>query len=681
MAISSVQLDTTISHETYGSILEVGIKDRKAKLEEVISLKHPEPIFVEVLTNRKLSVDTVVEKTSLDSVAVLEQDTEKDEVRIQDQTYHETIGGTNDFITCKNKPCSYVVYESYGIGPGQHEVVVRLFVKDQISYVGIKEVIGYTSCKVIEEKTGTSLLLYLVNDRSSIRTACGTGINIFYGSNITGCSQLQNSYQTKKTYQDSLLGQEEVVRKAEDMNSSDAIFELGRAYQYGYGVDIDSNKAVKQYMLAATLGNPLAQHTLGMLYDESTLVPLNTLEALKWYTKAYSQGYDAARSNLFQLYDHSPYQDFFYQRLHILLECICSLGPHDFRRPHIASYNYHCACQRLGYWYYQQLDFRRAWKYFSKSISKSSIFSEPSVLESKYISSDHKNEILNTLQMQIELVDSLDGKVLCYLGKGYYWGVFKKPMENKFLGSEKVKNKTNTILKQDYPKAFFFLEKAAKKGNTQAQYYVGTMYHHGYGVETDFGKAQEWYDKASTDTQEYALKVGMVYHCDGEFQDFSKALRIYEEAGVNHAGLVIGMLYQYGTGVEKNYKKAKKYFKKKNGGLLQSFYLGVLYYDGPDDIQDYKRAFRFFQKEIEHRLNDDCRSIFARCKNDSEHVKTGENYSFTLETRSVFQGEAYYYLGIMYKNGQGTAQNELEAKKCFFKAIEYGNKQAKQYIE
>jgi hypothetical protein len=72
--------------------------------------------------------------------------------------------------------------------------------------------------------------------------------------------------------------------------------------------------------------------------------------------------------------------------------------------------------------------------------------------------------------------------------------------------------------------------------------------------------------------------------------------------------------------------------------------------------------------------------ILGRLKNDSEHKTLNQEYSFTLEPEGVFQGEAYYYLGIMYTKGQGISQNKREAKKCFLKAVEHGNEQAKQYI-
>ena len=36
----------------------------------------------------------------------------------------------------------------------------------------------------------------------------------------------------------------------------------------------------------------------------------------------------------------------------------------------------------------------------------------------------------------------------------------------------------------------------------EAQYLLGNMYHHGYGVKKDLKKAKEWYEKAAKDTYE-----------------------------------------------------------------------------------------------------------------------------------------------------------------------------------
>jgi TPR repeat protein len=168
------------------------------------------------------------------------------------------------------------------------------------------------------------------------------------------------------------------------------------------------------------------------------------------------------------------------------------------------------------------------------------------------------------------------------------------------------------------------------------------MYHHGYGVEVDFRIARELYDEAATVDREYAYKVGMVYHCDGELQDISKAVKCYEKAGSDSAAKELGILFLYGTGVEKVFKKAIECFKKPGHIPVKSFYLGKAYYNGPDGFQDYNKAFQLFQsvKEWYWRQHSQSWSIFARYKNNPESSTTKEKYSFTMEPIGVFQGVA-----------------------------------------
>jgi TPR repeat protein len=214
------------------------------------------------------------------------------------------------------------------------------------------------------------------------------------------------------------------------------------------------------------------------------------------------------------------------------------------------------------------------------------------------------------------------------------------------------------------------------------------MYHYGYGVEVDFNMAQELYDKVATGNGEYAYKIAKVYHCDGELQDISKAVECYEKAeSVNpfimSSGYTIklGILYLYGAGVEKDFKKAIEYFEKPGHIPFRYFYLGEAYYNGPDGIQDYNKAFQLFQNVGKWSGIIQSKTIFARYKNNPESsTDKEEKHSFAIEPRSVFLGETCYYLGIMYTKGQGTPQNEREAKTCFLRAVEYGSEKAKQYL-
>lgn len=64
----------------------------------------------------------------------------------------------------------------------------------------------------------------------------------------------------------------------------------------------------------------------------------------------------------------------------------------------------------------------------------------------------------------------------------------------------------------DYPAAIAELEPLAEQGNARAQYFIGTLYHYGYGMPRDPSKAAEWFQRAAVQghTQSQYL-LGLAY--------------------------------------------------------------------------------------------------------------------------------------------------------------------------
>jgi TPR repeat protein len=317
------------------------------------------------------------------------------------------------------------------------------------------------------------------------------------------------------------------------------------------------------------------------------------------------------------MYEDTPYENFFDGKLYKILLLICSTGVpnNDFSQP--TDYNYHVACTRVGYWYYQHGDSKLAWELFSGRLKNRMITESEEVIKFKYLNLKPKDidDILDNLQAQMELSEGLDDYVLYILGKSYYEGVSeeepvkkvkRRVEEHGSCGNEGLKTRANVIIKQDYSKVLYFLEKSAEKGNCDAQYHLGRMYHHGFGVKVDLGRAGELYDKAATGNEKYANKIGMVYHCEGELHDISKAVECYGKSGkYADRNNVSGLRYLFGTGVEKDYKKAIECFKRYVDTTTTYLYLGFAYYNGPDGIHDYFRAFQLFQRAVELKPDDE----------------------------------------------------------------------------
>ena len=96
---------------------------------------------------------------------------------------------------------------------------------------------------------------------------------------------------------------------------------------------------------------------------------------------------------------------------------------------------------------------------------------------------------------------------------------------------------------------------AAKQEYARAQYNLGVMYHQGEGVEQDYSKARDWYEKAAKQGDANAqYNLGAMYHQgQGVKQDYSKAREWYEKAakqGDAEAQCNLGAMYEFGMGVE-----------------------------------------------------------------------------------------------------------------------------------
>ena len=62
-------------------------------------------------------------------------------------------------------------------------------------------------------------------------------------------------------------------------------------------------------------------------------------------------------------------------------------------------------------------------------------------------------------------------------------------------------------VEKDYHKAIELYQKAVNQGNAAAQNNLGFMYERGYGVEIDYHKAVEWYQKSAEQGDEDAKKA------------------------------------------------------------------------------------------------------------------------------------------------------------------------------
>ncbi|MBN2590024.1 MAG: protein kinase [Sedimentisphaerales bacterium] len=105
----------------------------------------------------------------------------------------------------------------------------------------------------------------------------------------------------------------------------------------------------------------------------------------------------------------------------------------------------------------------------------------------------------------------------------------------------------------------------ANSGNLDAMFLLGSAYQDGLGINKDYHRAIEWYNKAIEVGDSSAMNnLGCMYH-DGEGveQDYQKAIELYNKAIEGGSSIAIwnlGLLYEYGEGVKKDEHKATELY-------------------------------------------------------------------------------------------------------------------------
>lgn len=87
-------------------------------------------------------------------------------------------------------------------------------------------------------------------------------------------------------------------RDAAEQGNAAAQRAFGWCCEFGKGVTLSFDDAVKWYRKSAEQGNVLAQISLGNLYREGKGVPLDYRRCVAWYRKAAAQGHADAQCNL-----------------------------------------------------------------------------------------------------------------------------------------------------------------------------------------------------------------------------------------------------------------------------------------------------------------------------------------------------------------------------------------------
>lgn len=173
------------------------------------------------------------------------------------------------------------------------------------------------------------------------------------------------------------------------------------------------------------------------------------------------------------------------------------------------------------------------------------------------------------------------------------------------------------------------------------------------------------------------LERGKQYY---EWRDYARALPLLQQAakeGYGEACYLLGNMYYYGNGTEKNYTIAMRMYQRglEFGYHLGNMELGIMYENGDGCTKDPGKAFAYYSKS---RLAGEKLGMYqvARCcyhgigiKENNEQAyalfsSLYQDYGFRKEYEWAWQWSCMY-LGFCYQYGYGTEIDLEKAVECY----------------
>jgi len=178
-------------------------------------------------------------------------------------------------------------------------------------------------------------------------------------------------------------------------------------------------------------------------------------------------------------------------------------------------------------------------------------------------------------------------------------------------------------------------------------------------------------------TQDY--DAGRSAYINGDYPQAYEILLPLAEAGNAEAQKIIGIMYDYGQGVEKDKRAALDWFIRsaEQGQPAVQYQVGAKYFRGDGIQQDYGEAARWWEKaaaggQVDAQFN--LGLMYYR----GLHVPRDHKRAAELFQAAAEQGHSYsqFSLAVMYSYGQGVQKDHHKALEWFTKSADQGVAQA-----
>jgi hypothetical protein len=182
-------------------------------------------------------------------------------------------------------------------------------------------------------------------------------------------------------------------------------------------------------------------------------------------------------------------------------------------------------------------------------------------------------------------------------------------------------------------------------------------------------------------------KLGLLYDTGlGVPKDYAQAAKWYEDAAVQgnvNAQFLLGALYAHGEGVPQDYAKARRWYEKAaaQGDAQAQQNLGALYFNGHGVPQDYGQARHWWEKAAAQgyaNSQNNLGELYGKGQGVQQNYAKAQQWC----EKAAAQGHAVAQsnLGVLYEDGRGVPQDYVTARQWYEKAAVQGDATAQRHI-
>ncbi len=371
-----------------------------------------------------------------------------------------------------------------------------------------------------------------------------------------------------------------------------AVFDIGRMYADGLGIDINAEQAQDYYAKAldgfmfVENKNPwkYTQYRIGKIFAQGLGTEQNYEYAAEWFEKSSAQRYKFSEYSLGGLYYRGQGVEQNYEKAFEL---------------------YHRSAKQ-GFPY---ADFEVA-KMFRDGIGternekQSNIYFKKAFVGFEDLEKQNRDDKLQYRLGWLRQNGNGTEKDIVR-AKEYFQKSAKLGNTFACYSLAKIILTEENPAEEEIKSAIEYLKTASANGNPFAQYALAKLYYEGKYIGQDISKAVELFTYSAEQDNEWSeYQLGKIYLTEENFKDITSATRWLKqsaEKGNQFAQYVLGKLYLKGEEIPKDVEKALQYLTSsaEQGNQFSQYILGKIYLIGEGVAIDKKTAVKWFTLSAE----------------------------------------------------------------------------------